>query len=51
MKSCIVSTYFLKSFSLMFLEYTYSDGEDVHTVVVIPEELAALVSKVYSLMC
>jgi amino acid permease len=46
-KACMVSTYFLKNLPLLVLKYTYLSGEGVHCVDVLPEELAALVSKVY----
>jgi hypothetical protein len=48
-KACMVSTYFLKSLPLLVLKYTYLAGEGVQCVDVLPEEVATLCCKVYSL--
>jgi hypothetical protein len=41
----MVSSFFLKSLPLLVIKYTYSAGEGVYGVEVLPEELATLGSK------
>jgi hypothetical protein len=41
----MVSLFFLKSLPLLIKKYTYSAGEGVYGVQVLPEELATLGSK------
>jgi hypothetical protein len=46
----VVSTYFLNSLPLLVLKYTNCAREGVRVVDVLPEDSAALGSKVYLLM-
>jgi hypothetical protein len=48
-KAFMLSTYLLKSLRLLFLMYTYTAGERVHGVDVLPVELAPVGCKVYLL--
>jgi hypothetical protein len=48
-KAFMVSSFFLKSLPLLVIKYNYSAGEGVYGVDVLPEEFAAVGSKVYIL--